>query len=186
MREYTLNSLLEIEYLKQKIIFGHILFQLIHINQLHYDDIVEERSIVKLCGYPLCDDSLKTIPKQQFIISTAQNKVYDITERKKFCSNKCFKSSVYLREQILTSPLWVRREDDILPEFKLLSFDEKDDDKNEDKNDDKTENKNDDIKENKNEDKNNDKNENKNDDKNDDKIDDKNEDKKNVKKDDEK
>lgn len=147
---------------------------MIHINQSHYDDIVEERAIVKLCGYPLCDDSLKTIPKQQFIISTAQNKVYDITERKKFCSNKCFKSSVYLREQILTSPLWVRREDDILPEFKLLSFDEKDDDKNEDKKDGKNEDENDDKKENKNDDKNNDKN------------DDKNEDKKNVKKDDEK
>lgn len=25
-----------------------------HINQCHYDDIVEERSIIKLCGYPLC------------------------------------------------------------------------------------------------------------------------------------
>lgn len=175
---------------------------MIHINQSHYDDIVEERSIVKLCGYPLCDDPLKNIPKRQFIISTAQNKVYDITERKKFCSNKCFKSSVYLKEQILTSPLWVRREDDILPEFKLLSFDEKDDDKNEDKNDgkkdDKNEDKNDDKNnhkkdgkkdgknEEKNEAKNEDKNEEKNENKNEDKLENKNNDKNNDKKDDEK
>lgn len=79
-----------------------------------------------LCGYPLCDITLADIPKQQYIISKTQNKVFDITERKKFCSNKCYKSSVYLKEQILTTPLWVRKEDDILPEFKLLSFDDKD------------------------------------------------------------
>lgn len=71
---------------------------------------------------------LSNIPKQQFVIASSQNKVYDITERKKFCSNKCFKASLYLKEQILSTPLWVRKEDDILPEFKLLSFDNKDDD----------------------------------------------------------
>lgn len=128
--------------------FNSIVFQLLHINQSHYDDIIEERSILKLCGYPLCSDMLNNIPKQQYIISSAQNKVYDITERKKFCSNKCFKSSVYLREQILTSPLWIRKDEDILPEFKLLSFDDKDDangkktDKNKDVNEDKIEDKN--------------------------------------------
>lgn len=104
------------------------------MNQSHYDDIVEERSITKLCGYPICDITITDVPKQQYIISRAQNKVYDITERKKFCSNKCYKSSLYLREQILTTPLWVRKEDDVIPEFKLLSLNDKgkDDDKNED------------------------------------------------------
>lgn len=97
---------------------------MIHINQAHYDDIVEERSIVKLCGYPLCDITLTDVPKQQYVISRTKNKVYDITERKKFCSNKCYKSSVYLKEQILTTPLWVRKEDDVIPEFKLLSLDD--------------------------------------------------------------
>lgn len=100
------------------------MFQLIHINQAHYDDIIEERSIIKLCGYPVCDNALGNIPKQQYIIASSQNKVYDITERKKFCSNKCYRSSVYLKEQILTTPLWVRKDDDIIPEFKLLSFDD--------------------------------------------------------------
>lgn len=109
------------------LIFIAILFsrQLIHINRSHYDDIVEERSIVRLCGYPLCDHTLTDVPKQQYVVSRTKNKVYDITERKKFCSNKCYKSSIYLQEQILTTPLWVRKEDDVLPEFKLLSLDEK-------------------------------------------------------------
>lgn len=45
--------------------------------------------------------------------------MYDITERKKFCSNLCFKSSNYLKEQLLTSPLWLR-DQEILPKIKLL------------------------------------------------------------------
>lgn len=96
------------------------------MNQAHYDDIVEERFISSLCGYPLCTNAIGEVPKQQYQISTALNKVFDITERKKFCTNKCFKSSVYLKEQLLTTPLWVRKEDDVLPEFKLLSFDDDD------------------------------------------------------------
>lgn len=106
-------------------------FQLIHINPAHYEDIVEERSITKICGYPLCDLPITTIPKQQYIISRAQNKVYDITERKRYCSNECYKSSLYLKEQILITPLWVRKENDIIPEFKLLSFEKEDADKSE-------------------------------------------------------
>lgn len=110
-----------------------------HINQAHYDDIVEERSITMLCGYPMCDKALSNIPKQQYIISRIHNKVYDITERKKFCSNECYKSSVYIREQILTTPLWVRKEDDIIPEFKLLSVDDGDETKSNQKLEDKNE-----------------------------------------------
>lgn len=99
-----------------------IWFQLIHLNQSHYDDIVEERAITKLCGYPLCVNKLGDVLKQQYKISLAKHKVFDITERKSFCSDQCYKASLYLKEQILTSPLWVRAEDDILPEFKLLNL----------------------------------------------------------------
>lgn len=65
------------------------------------------------------------MPKKQYQISTEHNKVYDLTERKKFCSNDCYKSSIFLKEQVLTTPLWVRKEEDIIPDFKLLSLDEK-------------------------------------------------------------
>ena len=38
--------------------------------------------------------------------------VYDITERKNFCSNDCCKRSNFLKEQVATSPLWLRERDD--------------------------------------------------------------------------
>ncbi|KAL7984920.1 hypothetical protein Chor_003490 [Crotalus horridus] len=69
------------------------------ITPSHYQDVVEERFIVKLCGYPLCQNKLQNVrvyalggcsccffiqnvPKQKYKISTKTNKVYDITERK--------------------------------------------------------------------------------------------------------
>lgn len=104
-------------------IHSHCIQQLTHINQSHYDDIVEERAIMKLCGYPLCDGELVDVPTKQYHISVTQNKVYDITQRKNYCSSQCYKSSEYLKEQLLTTPLWVRKDDDKLPEFKLLTID---------------------------------------------------------------
>lgn len=61
------------------------------------------------------------IPNKQYHISTTTNKIYDITERKNFCSNDCFKKSNYLKDQISSSPLWLRDQED-MPEFKLLSL----------------------------------------------------------------
>lgn len=99
----------------------HIIFQLQDINQSHYLDIIEERAITESCGYPLCSNKLSSIPKQKYHISFATNKVYDLSERKNFCSASCFKRSNYVKEQLLTSPLWLRDQEDI-PEFKLLSL----------------------------------------------------------------
>lgn len=97
-------------------------FQLKDINQSHYQDIIEERAITETCGYPLCLKPLSFIPKQKYHISVTTNKVYDLSERKHFCSAACFKRSNYVKEQLLTSPLWLRDQEDI-PEFKLLSLD---------------------------------------------------------------
>lgn len=60
------------------------------------------------------------MPKKQYHISLQTNKVYDITERKHFCSNACFKESSFIKEQMLTSPLWMRNQEKI-PEFKLMT-----------------------------------------------------------------
>uniref|UniRef100_A0A3P8YSY9 RNA polymerase II subunit B1 CTD phosphatase RPAP2 homolog n=1 Tax=Esox lucius TaxID=8010 RepID=A0A3P8YSY9_ESOLU len=89
------------------------------ITPTHYKDVVEERSIVKLCGYPICSNRLGKVPTQQFKISTKTNKVYDITERKCFCSNYCYKASKSFELQIPKSPLWLREHDSI-PEIKLM------------------------------------------------------------------
>ncbi|XP_075989825.1 putative RNA polymerase II subunit B1 CTD phosphatase RPAP2 [Anticarsia gemmatalis] len=91
------------------------------INQTHFQDIIEERSIIHLCGYPLCPKTLsvKDIPKQKYRISLKTNKVYDITARKNFCSNNCYSAAMYVNKQLLTSPLWFREYEDI-PKFHLL------------------------------------------------------------------
>uniref|UniRef100_A0A8C6RBF8 RNA polymerase II subunit B1 CTD phosphatase RPAP2 homolog n=2 Tax=Nannospalax galili TaxID=1026970 RepID=A0A8C6RBF8_NANGA len=80
------------------------------ITPAHYSDVVDERSIIKLCGYPLCQKKLGTIPKQKYKISTKTNKVYDITERKSFCSNFCYRASKFFETQIPKTPVWVREE----------------------------------------------------------------------------
>ncbi|NXU50037.1 RPAP2 phosphatase, partial [Turnix velox] len=81
------------------------------ITPSHYKDIVDERSIIKLCGYPLCQKKLENVPKQKYRISTKTNRVYDITERKCFCSNFCYRASKYFEAQISKSPVWMREEE---------------------------------------------------------------------------
>ncbi|XP_068196629.1 putative RNA polymerase II subunit B1 CTD phosphatase rpap2 [Antennarius striatus] len=90
-----------------------------YISPLHYKDAIEERSIAKVCGYPICSNTLGKIPNQKYKISTKTNKVYDITERKCFCSNFCYKASKEFELQISNTPLWVRQHES-LPEIKLI------------------------------------------------------------------
>ncbi|XP_067310182.1 putative RNA polymerase II subunit B1 CTD phosphatase rpap2 isoform X2 [Pseudorasbora parva] len=90
-----------------------------YITSTNYKDTVEERSIAKLCGYPVCPNKLTNVPTQRFKISTKTNKVYDITERKCFCSNFCYKASKCFEFQISKTPLWLRK-DESPPEVKLM------------------------------------------------------------------
>ncbi|XP_063795958.1 putative RNA polymerase II subunit B1 CTD phosphatase RPAP2 isoform X2 [Pseudophryne corroboree] len=78
------------------------------ISPSHYKDTVEERSITWLCGYPICNNRLEKVSKQKYKISTTSNKVYDITERKCFCSNFCYRASKYYEAQIPATPVWTR------------------------------------------------------------------------------
>ncbi|XP_014480533.1 PREDICTED: putative RNA polymerase II subunit B1 CTD phosphatase RPAP2 [Dinoponera quadriceps] len=89
------------------------------INKTHMEDVIEERSIIKLCGYVLCSKPLTAVVKQQYRISTRTNKVYDISKRKNFCSSSCYGASNYLLEQMLESPLWLREKEHI-PVFTIL------------------------------------------------------------------
>ncbi|KAJ8039282.1 RNA polymerase II subunit B1 CTD phosphatase Rpap2 [Holothuria leucospilota] len=91
----------------------------------HYTDATEERSILKNCGYPLCEKKLGKIPPQKYHISTKKNKIYDITERKVwFCSQFCYRASKYYQAQIPTSPLWSRSKEKF-DEIKLLEVNSK-------------------------------------------------------------
>uniref|UniRef100_A0A1A9W037 RNA polymerase II subunit B1 CTD phosphatase RPAP2 homolog n=1 Tax=Glossina brevipalpis TaxID=37001 RepID=A0A1A9W037_9MUSC len=112
--QLIVESLLE-RYISE----DEFLRKLAEINQCHYDDVVDERHILHLCSYPLCGKFIEKIPTQNYQISTLTNKVYDITVRKKFCSSQCFKSSEYIKSQMLTSPLWLRHQE-VVPVFKVL------------------------------------------------------------------
>lgn len=83
------------------------------------EDVIEERSIVKLCGYVLCDEPLTKVVKKQYQISTARNKVYDVAKVRNYCSFGCYRAAEFLMEQIQTSPLWVRDEEEV-PEFQFF------------------------------------------------------------------
>ncbi|XP_026231155.1 putative RNA polymerase II subunit B1 CTD phosphatase rpap2 isoform X2 [Anabas testudineus] len=89
------------------------------ITQANYKDAIEERFIAKLCGYPICPNKLGKIPTQQYKISTKTNKVYDITERKCFCSNFCYKASKEFELQIPKTALWLRQHESP-PEIRLM------------------------------------------------------------------
>lgn len=84
------------------------------------EDIAEERAIIKLCGYVLCDKPLTKIVNQKYQISTLRNKVYDVEKVKNFCSYSCYTAAEYLMSQMLTSPLWLRSEEEI-PEITIMS-----------------------------------------------------------------
>ncbi|XP_078075017.1 putative RNA polymerase II subunit B1 CTD phosphatase rpap2 isoform X2 [Mustelus asterias] len=108
-RECEAKALHTVEQLLETNITEEFLLDCVKfITPVHYQDIVEERSITKQCGYPVCQNKLENVPKQQYKISTNTNRVYDITERKCFCSNFCYKASKYLEAQIPKNPLWSR------------------------------------------------------------------------------
>ncbi|XP_076286510.1 putative RNA polymerase II subunit B1 CTD phosphatase RPAP2 isoform X2 [Lasioglossum baleicum] len=96
-----------------------LLDNLQYMNKCHMEDVIEERAVIKLCGYVLCSNPLVVVINQKYHISTKQNKVYDVTRRKNFCSSRCYGACNYLLEQMLTSPLWLRDKEEI-PKFKVL------------------------------------------------------------------
>ena len=68
-----------------------------------------ESGIYFLCGYPLCDRPRPELQhKGKYHISLRDKKVYDLEERRLFCSNTCFTASNFYKSQLETSPLWLR------------------------------------------------------------------------------
>lgn len=99
------------------------------ISRAHYEDITEERACADLCGYPLCGTQLSKQSKGRF--KPAQryhitgNKVYDISRRRNFCSDGCFRCSEHLAGQISTEPKFMRSLSASNAVITLLSKDEK-------------------------------------------------------------
>eukprot|EP00898_Chlorokybus_atmophyticus_P000538 jgi/Chlat1/1485/Chrsp12S02024 len=59
-----------------------------HITLDHYKDVVEERAIAHMCGYPLCGNALNKQPQRRgrYRISLKEKKVYDTSTDDQFCS----------------------------------------------------------------------------------------------------
>lgn len=60
-----------------------------------YQDIVTERTIVNMCGYPLCSNLLPSDRphKGRYRISLREHKVYDLCETYMYCSTNCVVNS---------------------------------------------------------------------------------------------
>eukprot|EP00250_Pteridium_aquilinum_P022268 c25335_g1_i1 orf=89-2179(+) len=65
------------------------------LTQSEYADVVTERTIANICGYPLCKRPLpESFPHRgRYHISLREHTVYDLQETKLFCSSDCLVSS---------------------------------------------------------------------------------------------
>ncbi|KAI8980847.1 Rtr1/RPAP2 family-domain-containing protein [Pilobolus umbonatus] len=73
-----------------------------------YSEVIEERVVQKLCGYPLCDATPKLQDLQKYRISITQRKVYDQVELSNYCSESCYQKSKYYSLQLSVEPVWFR------------------------------------------------------------------------------
>ncbi|KAJ3226938.1 hypothetical protein HDU81_006997 [Chytriomyces hyalinus] len=85
----------------------------------HYSDIVEERVATKLCGYPVCPNPVQKL-QGRYRISATQQKIYDITALKNFCSKECMAASTYLANQLPLDPGYMRDYDSIFESLDIL------------------------------------------------------------------
>ncbi|KAJ3128621.1 hypothetical protein HK101_005371, partial [Irineochytrium annulatum] len=83
-----------------------------------YQDIVLERAAGKCCGYPLCVQPLQAVNGRYKIVRSEQ-KVYDLTELRNYCSTTCMAFSDYFAKQLLPDPAYLRNFEK-LPSFEAI------------------------------------------------------------------
>ncbi|KAA8545290.1 hypothetical protein F0562_020074 [Nyssa sinensis] len=97
-----------------------------------YQDVVIERSITNMCGYPLCSNSLPSERprKGRYRISLKEHKVYDLHETHMYCSTNCVVNSRAFAgslQEERCSVLNSAKLNEILKLFEGLSLDSKED-----------------------------------------------------------
>ncbi|GAM26926.1 hypothetical protein SAMD00019534_101010 [Acytostelium subglobosum LB1] len=75
----------------------------------HYEDIVIERAIQKICGYPTCNKVVKEKLPFKYYISTKDQRVYDQEELANYCSTECLTNSKLFKHSIDSSPVYFRK-----------------------------------------------------------------------------
>lgn len=91
------------------------------ICQGDYDSIVQERHILKICGYPLCSNPLTRVWRQKFHVSLKDKRIFDVEIRKLYCSVRCMDQSIRYRDENLPKqPIWMRlNEVELNPNFEI-------------------------------------------------------------------
>lgn len=75
----------------------------------HYDDVVTERVLGHICGYPLCSNKLlQKKGGQKYHVSLSQKKVYDAAELNSFCCEECLLASNMYKSQLDETPVYLR------------------------------------------------------------------------------
>ncbi|KAK9161817.1 hypothetical protein Syun_008158 [Stephania yunnanensis] len=98
------------------------------LSRSDYEDVVTERSIVKLCGYPLCANRLpeERASRGRYRISLKEHKVYDLHETYLYCSSRCVIESRAFGgslEEKRVAVLNSAKIDEVLKLFEELGFD---------------------------------------------------------------
>ncbi|CCJ29703.1 unnamed protein product, partial [Pneumocystis jirovecii] len=83
-----------------------------------YENVLLERNLKKLCGYPLCHNPPRK-QKQPYRILYSKCKIYDQRNLLRFCSVNCFKKSAFFAAQLNPEPLWLRNAEAVL-DIRLL------------------------------------------------------------------
>jgi len=78
----------------------------------NFDEVVEERAALNMCGLPTCTNSINFQHNQSIVYfdeTTERNSVYQVM-RPFFCSKTCLVSALYFRGQLSTEPIYMRSE----------------------------------------------------------------------------
>ncbi|VBB29517.1 unnamed protein product, partial [Acanthocheilonema viteae] len=79
------------------------------LDQNSWMEVVEERYLGRMCGFPLCTNPVEVKNSQKYRIDLKNKKVFERSaEIDKFCCQDCFLRSVAVRAQLETEPLWIR------------------------------------------------------------------------------
>ena len=65
------------------------------LQPVHFGEVTDERSCSGICGWPLCGNEVdqRHQPTQKYKISRSRRKVYDISDRVRYCCEACMVES---------------------------------------------------------------------------------------------
>uniref|UniRef100_A0A914RH32 RNA polymerase II subunit B1 CTD phosphatase RPAP2 homolog n=1 Tax=Parascaris equorum TaxID=6256 RepID=A0A914RH32_PAREQ len=94
---------------------GNRKFKLNNLDVSSWWEVVEERFLSHLCGFPTCSNTVEMKPMSIYRIDRKQMKasvqiaIFErCTEKQKFCSKDCFLRSAFVLSQLAEEPLWIR------------------------------------------------------------------------------